>query len=71
MIKLALYAYGFYWALGKMGYGISKNKPVQGYGEAHDPFEHPLGEYTCQSCPHHHPDLAKRIEAIERDHQQY
>lgn len=71
MIKLALYAYGFYWLLKKAGYDIQKSNTVKGYGEVHDPFEHPMGDLTCNSCAHHHPDLEKRIEAVEREHQQY
>lgn len=53
MIKLALYAYGFYWLLGKAGYGISK-QTVQGFGAVHDPFEHPMSEDVCNSCTHHY-----------------
>ena len=48
MIKLALYAYGFYWLLGKAGYGISKTAPVQGLDHQH--LEHPMGEVNCSLC---------------------
>jgi len=53
MIRLALYAYGFWWVLNKMGYTVTKAKPVQGFGEAHDPLEHPMGELNCTGCPRH------------------
>lgn len=59
MFKTAIYLAATYWGLRKLGYDIVKkpSTPVQGMG--HD---HPLSCY----CPHKHPELEKRIAALER-----
>lgn len=69
MIKLALYAYGFWWVLQKMGYTVKKeNEGLKGYEDVHDPFEHPMGDLTCNICKHHHPEIEKRIQRLEEYH---
>lgn len=67
MIKLFIYGFLGYWLYNK----TKKSKAVAGYGEAHHPFEHPMGEHVCQVCTHHHPDIEKRLEKVERDHKQF
>lgn len=68
MIRLIVYLGGAYWALKQLGFQITKAKPVQGYGEVHDPFEHPLGDHVCQVCEHHHPELEQRVKKLEKFH---